>query len=134
MSENCRVITLTDAAQKFLTDYHIATLSTLAKDGTLHVVPVGFTLVDGVARVIASGSSVKVRNIRERGHATLSQFERATWMTFVGVGTVHDDPETVAEAVELYAGRYRQPRENPERVAIHIEVRKVMGSSDMVPK
>jgi F420H(2)-dependent biliverdin reductase len=125
------VITLTDQARQFVTDYRIATLSTLAADGTLHVVPVGFTFRDGIARVIASGSSVKVRNIRERGHATLSQFDGAAWITFVGTGRVLDDPESVAEAVEMYAARYRQPRVNPERVAILIDVAKVMGSSGM---
>lgn len=131
MSETGCVITLTDQARQFVTDYRIATLSTLAADGTLHVVPVGFTFRDGVARVIASGSSVKVRNIRERGHATLSQFDGATWITLVGTGRVLDDPDSVSEAVELYAARYRQPRVNPKRVAILIDVAKVMGSSGM---
>ena len=119
---------LTDEGRTFVTDYHLATLSTLAADGTIHAVPVGFTLVGTTARIITGGSSQKVRNIRARGHATLSQFEGARWLTLIGTGTVLTDPESVAQAVELYAGRYRQPRVNPERVAILIDVTRWMGS------
>ncbi len=125
------MITLTDQAQTFVTERHLATLSTLAADGTVHVVPVGFTVKDGVARVIASGSSQKVRNIRLRQHATISQYDGATWITLIGTGRVLEDAESVAEAVALYSGRYRQPRENPERVAILIDITKVMGSPGM---
>ncbi len=125
------MITLTDQAKTFVTERHLATLSTLAADGTVHVVPVGFTVKDGVARVIAGGSSQKVRNIRLRQHATISQYDGATWITLIGTGRVLDDAESVAEAVALYSERYRQPRENPERVAILIDITKVMGSPGM---
>lgn len=119
---------LSAAAQAFVTERHLATLSTLAPDGTIHSVPVGFTLVGNIARVITNGSSQKVRNIRERGHATISQVDGGRWITLIGTGRVLTDPESVAEAVELYAGRYRQPRVNPQRVAILIDVTRVMGS------
>jgi PPOX class probable F420-dependent enzyme len=125
------VLTLTDQAQKFVTERHLATLSTLAADGTVHAVPVGFTVKDGVARVIASGSSQKVRNIRLRQHATLSQYDGATWITLIGTGRVLDDADSVAEAVVFYAERYRQPGVNPERVAILIDISTVMGSPGM---
>ena len=39
-----------------------------------------------------------------------------------------DDPGSVAEAVARYAERYRQPRENPDRVAVRIEVTRVIGN------
>jgi PPOX class probable F420-dependent enzyme len=129
--ETGQVLTLTDRAQTFVTERHLATLSTLAADGTVHAVPVGFTVKYGVARVIASGSSQKVRNIRLRGHATISQYDGATWITLIGTGRVLEDAESVAEAVALYAERYRQPRVNPERVAILIDIAKVMGSPGM---
>jgi F420H(2)-dependent biliverdin reductase len=35
----------------------------------------------------------------------------------------------VAEAVDAYAQRYRQPKERSDRVVIEISVDKVMGSS-----
>lgn len=131
LTQTGRVLTLTDRAETFVTERHLATLSTLAADGTVHAVPVGFTVKDGIARVIATGSSQKVRNIRLRQHATISQYDGATWITLIGTGRVLDDAESVAEAVALYAGRYRQPGANPERVAILIDIAKVMGSPGM---
>lgn len=125
---------LTPDGQQFITDYHLATLSTLAADGSIHSVPVGFTLVDGLARVITRRGSVKVRNIRERGHATISQVDGGRWFTLIGTGTVLEDAASVAEAVELYAGRYRQPQPNPERVTIHIAVQRMMGSAGLLER
>ena len=39
-----------------------------------------------------------------------------------------DDPDSVAEAVRRYAERYRQPRENPVRVALRITITRVIGN------
>ncbi len=39
------------------------------------------------------------------------------------------EPERVRDAEERYARRYRQPQPNPRRVAIEIEVKRVMGSA-----
>src|ERR687898_142980 len=52
---------LPDDAVAFLTERHLATLTTLRPDGTPHVVPVGFTwdADAGLARVITSGQSRK---------------------------------------------------------------------------
>jgi len=122
---------LTDAGVEFVTEYHLASLSTMLADGTIHVVPVGFTLVGNVARVIASGGTQKVRNIVERGHATLSQVDGRNWLTLIGKGRVLTDAESVKETVDLYAARYRQPSVNPERVAILIDVSKVLGSAHL---
>lgn len=123
---------LTEAGLDFVRERHLATLSTLAPWGGIHSVPVGFTLHEGVVRIISSGGSQKVRNIRRDGTATVTQFDGARWITFQGRGTVHDDPAEVALAVELYAGRYRQPRVNPLRVAIQIVPSRVMGSRGLV--
>ncbi len=127
-------ISLTPDAQTFVTDRHLATLSTLAADGSIHAVAVGFTVVDGVARVITRGGSQKVRNILNRGHATICQVDGPRWITLVGAGRVLTDADSVKEAVDLYALRYRQPAVNPERVAILIDITKVMGSTGMVQR
>jgi hypothetical protein len=42
---------------------------------------------------------------------------------------VRVDPPAVAVAVAGYAVRYRQPRENPARVAIEIAVDRILGSA-----
>ena len=41
---------------------------------------------------------------------------------------MRDDEASVAEAVRRYAERYRQPRENPARVAIRITITSVIGN------
>jgi PPOX class probable F420-dependent enzyme len=113
----------------FWTERRLATLVTLRRDGSPHVVPVGVTLdVDaGLARVICTGGTQKARNAAGRGIAVVSQFEGRRWSTLEGEAIVRSDPAAVADAVARYAVRYRQPRVNPERVVIEITVRNVLG-------
>ncbi|MBA3906498.1 MAG: TIGR03618 family F420-dependent PPOX class oxidoreductase [Pseudonocardiales bacterium] len=119
-----------DEFRAFWTERRLATLVTLRRDGSPHVVPVGVTLdIDaGLARVICTGGTQKARNAAERRIAVVSQFEGGRWSTLEGEAVVRTDPATVADAVARYALRYRQPRVNPERVVIEITVRQVLGS------
>jgi F420H(2)-dependent biliverdin reductase len=116
----------------FVTDRHLASLSTMGPDGRIHVVPVGFTYRDGLVRIITSGPSQKVANLRRDARATVSQVDGARWLTLSGTASILDDPDEVHLAVELYSGRYRVPRENPLRVAIAVEVETAMGSGGML--
>jgi PPOX class probable F420-dependent enzyme len=125
---------LTDGGVRFVTERHLATLSTLSRNGSIHTVPVGFTLHDGTAFVITSRSSQKVLNARRSGHATICQVEGAGWITLIGQAEVLEDPESIALAVARYAERYRQPRVNPERVAIAVRVERMLGSSGFVER
>ena len=106
-------------------------LSHVRADGSAHVVPVGFTwdAATGLARVITSGTSQKVANVRRDGRAVLCQVEGRRWITLEGTARVATSPEEVAEAVARYAERYRQPRENPARVALEITVTRLLGSA-----
>lgn len=124
------LVPASEAFLAFWTERRIATLVTLRRDGTPHVVPVGVTLdVDaGLARVICTGGTQKARNAAERGIAVVSQFEGGRWSTLEGEAVVRSDPAAVANAVARYAVRYRQPRVNPERVVIEITVLRVLGS------
>ncbi len=124
--------TLSPAGIDFVTERHLATLSTLGPDGRIHVVPVGFTWHDGLVRIITSGPSQKVANLRREPKATVSQVDGGRWITIAGSARILDDAESVAEAVELYAVRYRQPRVNPLRVAIVIEPETAMGSAGLL--
>jgi len=122
---------LTADAREFVTDRHLATLSTLAVDGTIHVVPVGFTYLDGTIRIITSRGTSKVRNVLRSGRASVGQIDGGRWISFEGPARVLEDPESVAQGEQLYGVRYRTPSVNPERVVIAIEVAKVMGSAGM---
>jgi PPOX class probable F420-dependent enzyme len=115
----------------FLTERHLATLTTVRPDGSPHVVPVGFTYepATGMARVITSGSSAKARHLRDGGaRVAVCQVEGRRWVTLEGTAAVRDDAAAVADAVARYAVRYRPPRENPARVAIEISVDRILGS------
>ena len=90
----------------FLTERHLATLTTLRRDGSPHVVPVGFTYEPQtkIARVITSGDSVKAGNAARAGAVgALCQVDRARWLTLSGPMRVDTDPEAVADAVRRYA-------------------------------
>jgi PPOX class probable F420-dependent enzyme len=117
---------------EFLTERHLATLTTLRADGSPHVVPVGVTYdaATATARVITSGTSAKVRHVRAgQGRVAVCQVEGARWLTLEGTAVVRDDAAAVADAVERYARRYRQPRENPARVVLEISVDRVLGNA-----
>jgi len=120
---------------EFVTERHLATLSTLRADLSVHVVPVGFTFDAPTAtvRIITRDGSVKVRNaerplpggVPPRG--AVSQVDRGRWITLEGPIRVSRDPAEIADAVERYAARYRQPQPNPARVVLIIEVDRILG-------
>ncbi|WP_309113480.1 TIGR03618 family F420-dependent PPOX class oxidoreductase [Saccharothrix sp.] len=118
----------------FWTERHLSTLTTVRPDGTPHVVPVGVTLdvESATARVIASRGSHKVRQVLAAGpegaFVAVCQVDGARWSTLEGRAVVRQSPEEVADAVQRYARRYRQPRPNPERVVIEIAVTRVLGN------
>lgn len=121
---------LSPEAIEFVTTRHLATLTTLRPDGSPHVTPVGFTWDTEalVVRVITSGSSRKARNAAAGGRAVVCQVEGRHWLSLEGVARVRTDPAAVADAVQRYAARYREPRENPERVVVEIVVDRVLGN------
>ena len=122
------------ALLEFWTERHLCTLTTLRADGSPHVVAVGATLdpVTGLARIISSRDSAKVRHIRDgAGRVAVCQVDGARWSTVEGLAVVRDDPESVADAERRYAARYRQPRPNPQRIVIEISVRKILGSASL---
>lgn len=122
---------LTDTAREFLSEYHLATLSTIGRDGRIHSVPVGMTYLDGIVRVIGSGGSQKFLNAERSGRASVNTLDGRRWISFEGPARVRTDAESVALAVELYAARYRQPRVNPQRVVLELTVERVLGSAGM---
>ncbi len=115
---------------EFWTERHLCTLSTMRPDGTPQVVPVGVTLdqENGIARIITHGASWKVKHVRKSGYAAVCQVDGRRWSTLEGPAVVREDPASVEEAVRRYAERYREPRVNPERVVIEIQVQRVTGT------
>ncbi|WP_077799725.1 PPOX class F420-dependent oxidoreductase [Streptomyces sp. JHA26] len=124
-----------DADAEFVTfwqERRVCFLSTRRADGSPHLVPVGVTYdhETRTARVITSRGTAKVRNVERAGEApvAVSQVDGRRWSTLEGVATVRDDADAVRDAEARYAARYRQPRANPERVVIEIDVRRFLGT------
>ncbi|HPB44943.1 MAG: TIGR03618 family F420-dependent PPOX class oxidoreductase [Microthrixaceae bacterium] len=118
-------------ALAFLAEYHLGVLGTHRSDHSIHLVPVGFTYdpETQLVRIITRSGSRKVRNIAARpGHrVSVSSVDGGRWLTFEGPAEVSSAPDRVAEAVERYAARYRQPGESDDRVVIEISVDRILG-------
>lgn len=117
----------------FMATRHLAMLTTLRRDGSPHVVPVGVTLdaATGTARVITNDRSVKVRHVdagNGQGKVAVGHVDGRYWLTIEGTAHVSRDADDIAEAVRRYGLRYRQPRENPTRVVIEIDVDRLIGN------
>ena len=117
---------------EFWRERHLCTVTTLRRDGSPHVVPMGI-VVDaeaGLAWGITSRTSQKAANLR-RGtdpRIAVCQVDGRRWSTIEGTAEIRDDEASVAEAVGRYADRYRQPREIPDRVALVITITSVIGN------
>lgn len=125
---------LTSDALEFLSERHLAMLTTLRADGSPHVVAVGFTFDPDthIARVITSDGSQKAINA-ERSHVgVLSQVDGGRWLSLEGIAQVNREPESVRDAEVRYAQRYRTPKPNPQRVVIEVLVKRVLGSSTLL--
>lgn len=123
--------TLTD----FWTERHLCTLSTLDRQGAPHAVAVGATVdvEQQCAWIITSGASQKVANLRRDPRLSVTQVDRARWSSIAGTAEVCEDDDSIARACAMYATRYREPRPNPERVAVRIHVERFLGSTQVLP-
>ncbi|MFD0052835.1 PPOX class F420-dependent oxidoreductase [Streptomyces sp. NPDC005047] len=124
-----------DADEEFVgfwRERRVCFLSTPRADGSPHLVPVGVTYdhTTRTARVITGRGTAKARNVLRAGSAVVAvgQVDGRRWSTLEGVATVREDAGSVRDAEVRYAARYKQPRENPERVVIEIEVRRFLGT------
>ena len=115
---------------EFWREKHHCTVTSLRPDGSPHVVPMGIVVdpASGMAWGITSGGSQKVANLRRDPRVAVCQVDRGRWSTIEGTAEVLTDPDSVADAVRRYAERYRQPRENPDRVALRISITSVIGN------
>lgn len=99
------------------------------------MIAVGFTFDpdSGLARVITSDGSVKVRNAERTGpggapgRAAVCQVAGRRWLTLEGTAGISRDRDDVAEAERRYGLRYRVPRINPRRVVLTIAVDRMLG-------
>lgn len=128
------ILPTSDAFLDFWRERRLCTVTTLRPDGTPHVVPMGVAIdADGDrAWAITSGDSVKARNLARTGSdgapIAVCCVDGRYWSTLEGTAVVLVGPDAVAEAERRYAERYKTPRENPHRVALRIDVTRVLGN------
>ena len=120
---------LTESELGFLADRHLGTLTTLREDGSPHVVAIAFVYDagEGLARIITSDNTQKVRNVERDPRVAVSQIDGPRWLTLEGEATVARHPDRVSAAVAAFESRYRPARDNPNRVAIELAVTRIMG-------
>lgn len=120
---------LTEPELGFLADRHLGTLTTMRADGSPHVIAIAFVYdpADELVRIITSDNTQKVRNVERDPRIAVSQVDGTRWLTLEGEAVVTRDPDKVAVAVAAFESRYRPARDNPNRVAIQLEVTRVMG-------
>ncbi len=122
---------LPESVVEFLTERHLATLTTTRADGTPQVTPVGVTYDPKaqLARVITWSASFKARSVARQPNQVVAvcQVDGGRWLTMYGPATVTADPDRVAQAVSMYTARYRPPKERDDRVVIEILVDRIVG-------
>ena len=124
---------LDDDVLTFLRERHLATLTTLRRDGSPHVVAVGFSydVEAKVARVITWAASQKAINAGRMEAAgqrgAVCQVDGGRWLALEGPVRLVTDHEGVKAGVDGYAARYQQPKERDDRAVIEIDVDRILG-------
>ena len=123
----------------FVTERHLATLTTLRADGSPHVTPVAFMWdpATGTAVMTTERTSAKALNARRRGpggtapRAALCQVAGGRWLTLEGTIEADDDPAAVADAVARHARRYHPLEPDEERIVLRLRADRVLASDYM---
>lgn len=120
---------LTSAELDFLRERQLGALATLRADGSAHVVAIAFGYLPetATALVITSDRTQKVINLERDPRAALTQVDGRRWLSLEGRAVVSRDPDRVSLAVAAFEARYRPASVNPNRVAIELEVTRVLG-------
>ena len=121
---------LSDDVLTFLSEYHLATLTTQRADGSPHVVAVGFTYDQPtqLARVITWDASQKAVNVARGGtRAVVAQVDGGRWLALEGEARLATDHESAREGERRYAERYSEPQQRDDRAVIEITVDRILG-------
>ena len=121
---------LSDDVLSFLSDSHLATLTTQRADGSPHVVAVGFTYEPQtrLARVITWDASQKAVNVARGGtRAVVAQVDGGRWLALEGQARLATDEDSAREGERRYAERYSEPKHREDRAVIEITVDRILG-------
>lgn len=113
---------------EFLQERAYATLTTLRRDGSPHVVPVGFTWWpdEAMALICVPAVSQKTTNAARGGAAALCQAAGHRWLTLEGQLVLHRSHDWVERAVDGYRQRYGRIGNTRERAVIALHVDRIL--------
>ena len=122
---------LPDSIEDFLSTRAFGELNSIDETNNIHTAVVGFhfNMIDNKIRIISQKNSKKVKNIKQNDHVSISQIRENKWLSFIGTATIKYDEESIKQAMDAYTLRYEKPSENPNRVAIEISVKKILGNA-----
>ena len=107
-----------DAAERaaFLQQPHTAVLSTLARDGRIHAVPVWYLFEDGRFHVITGRNSAKHRNVLRSGRATICVDQREGAFRYVTAEGAVSVADTVTREQRLALHTHYRGAEQAARI------------------
>jgi general stress protein 26 len=122
---------LPDSIEDFLSTRAFGALNSIDDTENIHTAVVGFhfDMTKNTIRIISQKNSKKVKNITQNNNVSLSQIRENKWLSFIGTATIKYDEESIKHATDAYTVRYEKPSENPDRVAIEISVKKILGNA-----
>ena len=97
-----------DEVTAFLSDNVRAHVSTVRKDGTPHVVPMAYVILDGEIAFWADNISQKMVNLQNDQRVSIVvddgvDFQELRGVQVTGTATLHDDAETNERIADLFA-------------------------------
>ncbi len=122
---------LPKSIEEFLSTRAFGSLNSIDKTNNLHTAVVGFHFDKNkkIIRIISQKKSIKVKNIIQNNNVSLSQIRDNKWLSFIGTAIIKYDQESIKLATDAYTLRYEKPSENPDRIAIEISVKKILGNA-----
>ena len=122
---------LPNSIEDFLSTRAFGALNSIDDTKNIHTAVVGFhfDMTKNTIHIISQKNSKKVKNIIQNNNVSLSQIRENKWLSFIGTATIKYDEESIKNATDAYTIRYEKPSENPDRVAIEISVKKILGNA-----
>jgi PPOX class probable F420-dependent enzyme len=98
---------LSDIAREFLHKEHVATVSTLNKDGSSQLTTMWYLLADNGALVMSTpGRNQKVKNLRRDPRIALCVGDETRSVSLYGAVTISEDQALVRQDLEHLVERY----------------------------
>lgn len=116
---------------EFMSERRVGSLTLVGPDGSPHVTPVGITWdpASHKIRIITWAEAYKAKLLSRNPSlpAAACEVVGGRWLTFYGQAQLVTSADQVAEAVQRYTKRYKPPKQRHDRVAIEIDVDRIIG-------